>query len=70
MKSPKVANWTNWQEGEPNNLGGQVRNRRALGEENRLWDMMLILKGWGLIASLGHKVRFGGNLAELFRHMP
>ena len=39
----KVANWTNWQEGEPNNLGGQVRNRRALGEENRVWDMMFIL---------------------------
>ena len=22
----KVANWTNWQDGEPNNLGGQVVN--------------------------------------------
>ena len=27
-------------------------------------------KGWGLIASLEHIVQFGGNLAELFRHIP
>ena len=26
MIKSKVANWTNWQDGEPNNLGGQVRS--------------------------------------------
>ena len=29
-----------------------------------------ISKGWGLIASLEHMARFGGNLAQLFRHIP
>ena len=29
-KLPKVANWTNWQEGEPNNLGGQVSTSSVL----------------------------------------
>ena len=28
-----------------------------------------ILKGWGLTASLEHTVRFGENLAQLFRHI-
>ena len=27
-------------------------------------------KGLGLFASLGHIVRFAGNLAQLFRHIP
>ena len=27
-------------------------------------------KGWGLIASVKHIVRFGGNLAQLFRYIP
>ena len=43
---------------------------RTIIWKNELLQGMTIYKGWGLTASLEQIVRFGGNLSQLFRHIP